>query len=723
MAGYLPDEANAEAFVDGWYRTGDVGWLEPEGWVHLTDRSKEMIKVNGFQVAPAEIEAVLHGHPAVLDCAVFGVARRAGRRGAGGRRAARPRPAGRRRASSQQLVADSLATYKQLRQVVVVDAIPRLPSGKVLRRTLRDEWAPQLLASGSGQLMDVRLSPEQQALRDSAAQVVDRLGPHDGRRSSTTPSGPPSSTPPSPRRAGASCASRPTATQPLASGVEVAIVAEELGRGLADAPFLGPTLAAELRRLAGAPPATTAETVALTADLVAPWPWRPTAPVRRGRWPSTPAARRRPSCSLADGDGHATGHGRRSPPRPSRSTSPGRRAVAGAGDGRRRRPTRPGRSTDDDLARVDGARPGARPAPTSSAPCGARSTLAGDYAADAAPVRRGRSARSRPCSTCWPTPSSPPRARAASPSTPPGRSTRSPADEALAAAAVAKAYCARAARTVCETAIQVHGGIGNTWECLAHVYLRRALLSSDVLGGVGASLARVLAHHGIGGDRWTSVTRPRRPRSGRGSAPGCGTTTPACRRRRPTTTTGRGQAAWHQALYDAGFFGLSWPTAIGGHGLPSVYDVILDDELAAAGAPPRPSLGYLVQGILEHGSDDIQQRFLPGIVNGRDRWCQGFSEPDAGSDLASLRTRAERDGDEYVITGHKVWTSYSDVADWCLRAGPHRPRRPQAQGHLGLRRADAPARHRAAAAADDQRHHQGVRRGALRRRPRAGRRT
>ena len=74
MAGYLPDEATAAAFDDGWYRTGDVGWLEPEGWVHLTDRCKEMIKVSGFQVAPAEIEAVLHGHPAVVDCAVFGVA-------------------------------------------------------------------------------------------------------------------------------------------------------------------------------------------------------------------------------------------------------------------------------------------------------------------------------------------------------------------------------------------------------------------------------------------------------------------------------------------------------------------------------------------------------------------------------------------------------------------------------------------------------------------------
>ena len=142
-----------------------------------------------------------------------------------------------------------------------------------------------------------------------------------------------------------------------------------------------------------------------------------------------------------------------------------------------------------------------------------------------------------------------------------------------------------------------------------------------------------------------------------------------------------GQAAWHHALYDAGFFGLSWPKSIGGHELPSVYDVILDEELAAADAPPRPSLGYLVRGILEHGNDDIQARFLPGIVNGRERWCQGFSEPDAGSDLASLRTRAEPDGDDYVINGHKIWTSYSDVADWCLvlaRTDPDAPK------HKGL---------------------------------------
>jgi alkylation response protein AidB-like acyl-CoA dehydrogenase len=142
-----------------------------------------------------------------------------------------------------------------------------------------------------------------------------------------------------------------------------------------------------------------------------------------------------------------------------------------------------------------------------------------------------------------------------------------------------------------------------------------------------------------------------------------------------------GQAAWHQTLHKAGFFGLSWPTAVGGQGLPSVYDVILDEELIAAAAPPRPSVGYLVQGILEHGNADVQARFLPRLVSGEDRWCQGFSEPDAGSDLASLRTRAELDGSDYVITGHKVWTSYSDAADWCLvlaRTDPDVPK------HRGL---------------------------------------
>lgn len=134
---------------------------------------------------------------------------------------------------------------------------------------------------------------------------------------------------------------------------------------------------------------------------------------------------------------------------------------------------------------------------------------------------------------------------------------------------------------------------------------------------------------------------------------------------------------WHQALYGAGFFGLSWPKEYGGQELPPVYDVILDEELAIAGAPARPSLGYLVAGLGHHGSEELSRRFLPGMIDGTQRWCQGFSEPGAGSDLASLRTTATRDGDNYVIHGHKIWTSYSDVADWCLllaRTDPDAPR-------------------------------------------------
>jgi long-chain acyl-CoA synthetase len=148
MSGYLPESETAGAFADGWYRTGDVGWMEAEGWVHLTDRLKEMIKVNGFQVAPAELEAVLHGHPAVLDCAVFGIAdERAGEVPVAAVQLDPTRPVG--TGELERLVADSLASYKRLRHVVVVDSVPRLPSGKVLRRVLRDQWTPELVDAGT----------------------------------------------------------------------------------------------------------------------------------------------------------------------------------------------------------------------------------------------------------------------------------------------------------------------------------------------------------------------------------------------------------------------------------------------------------------------------------------------------------------------------------------------------------------------------------------------
>jgi acyl-CoA synthetase (AMP-forming)/AMP-acid ligase II len=137
MAGYLPAEATNEAMHDGWYRTGDVGWLDADRWLRITDRLKEMIKVRGFQVAPAEIETVLHGHPAVKDCAVFGVPD-----GLNGE-AVVAAVAIRSPVDAADLTArvdEKLASYKRLSRVVFVPDIPRLPSGKVLRRVLKERY-------------------------------------------------------------------------------------------------------------------------------------------------------------------------------------------------------------------------------------------------------------------------------------------------------------------------------------------------------------------------------------------------------------------------------------------------------------------------------------------------------------------------------------------------------------------------------------------------------
>jgi acyl-CoA synthetase (AMP-forming)/AMP-acid ligase II len=151
MIGYLPESETAASMADGWYRTGDVGYIEPDGWVHLTDRSKEMIKVRGFQVAPAEVEGVLLGHAAIADAAVFGVPDEADGEsiiaavvidqaaGVALDSPALDSPA-LDLAALPGYVASRLASYKKPREVMVVDAIPRLPSGKALRRVLKERW-------------------------------------------------------------------------------------------------------------------------------------------------------------------------------------------------------------------------------------------------------------------------------------------------------------------------------------------------------------------------------------------------------------------------------------------------------------------------------------------------------------------------------------------------------------------------------------------------------
>ena len=135
MKGYLPDDETASAFADEWYRTGDIGYLDADGWLRITDRAREMIKVRGFQVAPAEIEAVLHGHPAVADCSVFGIPDAASGEAIV---AAVTRCAAVEADELIALVAETLASYKRPSRVVFVSEIPRLPSGKALRRVLKE---------------------------------------------------------------------------------------------------------------------------------------------------------------------------------------------------------------------------------------------------------------------------------------------------------------------------------------------------------------------------------------------------------------------------------------------------------------------------------------------------------------------------------------------------------------------------------------------------------
>ena len=344
--------------------------------------------------------------------------------------------------------------------------------------------------------MDVRLSPEQRALRDSAAQVVDRLGPRtvgqldDDERAAKLDAA-----------IGASgwreLRVGDDAGGPLASGVEAAIVAEELGRGLADAPYLGPTLAADLRRRAGASGATTPETVVLTSDLTGLAVAVADSPPA-GAVAVDSAGIEAGLLLVPTAHGFALGLVQLHDAAPHTDLT---RATAGGDPSARveRVPDQRRPLTDDDVRAWTALGVALTAADLVGTMRGAVQ-LACDYAkerrqygspigsfqavqhllADAFVATEG--SRSAALHAAWAVDALDPH-------------------DALASAAVAKAYSGRAARTVCETAIQVHGGIGNTWECLAHVHLRRALLSTDLLGGTGPCLARVLDHHGIGAER------------------------------------------------------------------------------------------------------------------------------------------------------------------------------------------------------------------------------
>ena len=139
--------------------------------------------------------------------------------------------------------------------------------------------------------------------------------------------------------------------------------------------------------------------------------------------------------------------------------------------------------------------------------------------------------------------------------------------------------------------------------------------------------------------------------------------------------------AWNRDLAAAGYVAVSFPVAYGGRGLPPIYDAVINEELAAAGAPPPPPIGHLAHSLSDFGSDELKARFLPGLLTSTEHWCQGFSEPGAGSDLASLTTSGTFEGETVRINGQKIWTSGAMWAKWCLmfiRTEPDKPR------HKGL---------------------------------------
>jgi alkylation response protein AidB-like acyl-CoA dehydrogenase len=137
---------------------------------------------------------------------------------------------------------------------------------------------------------------------------------------------------------------------------------------------------------------------------------------------------------------------------------------------------------------------------------------------------------------------------------------------------------------------------------------------------------------------------------------------------------------WNRKLADAGYGAIAWPVEYGGRGAGVMEQVVFAEELHRAGAPGTLNpigISNIAPSIMQHGTEEQKRRFLPPMLRGDEIWCQGFSEPNAGSDLASLQTRAVADGDDFVLNGQKVWNTFGNVADWCellVRTDPDAPK-------------------------------------------------
>jgi alkylation response protein AidB-like acyl-CoA dehydrogenase len=140
---------------------------------------------------------------------------------------------------------------------------------------------------------------------------------------------------------------------------------------------------------------------------------------------------------------------------------------------------------------------------------------------------------------------------------------------------------------------------------------------------------------------------------------------------------------WQRKLHEAGWAGISWPKEYGGRGATLIEQAIFSEEMVRANAPsPANILGLAMGGpvVITHGTEDQKKRFLEKILSAEEIWCQGFSEPEAGSDLASLKTRAVKKNGEWVVTGQKVWTTYAHLAKYCMLVARTDPDAPKHQG-------------------------------------------
>ena len=246
-----------------------------------------------------------------------------------------------------------------------------------------------------------------------------------------------------------------------------------------------------------------------------------------------------------------------------------------------------------------------------------------------------------------------------------------------AAVAVAAAFCPAAYLRVAGESIQIHGGIGYTWEHDAHLYFRRAMSSKLLWGGPDPHLDRLVELSGTGSALSISFTSEDETFRAdlraflRDAHPG----------RAPKDAAERlaFQRAWAATKVDRGWAGPSWPKQFGGMELPFAQQVIYQQETAGARLPAHPGTGMEMVGptIIRYGTDAQKERYLPPMLRGDELWAQAFSEPEAGSDLPSLRTTAdlEGEGDDavYVVNGQKVWISSADIADMfftLVRTGP-----------------------------------------------------